>query len=390
MLSWTDTVLLCAREDREAAEALAMLLEGAGYPLNAVYDDREGRELPLPLLTRYVRACLLCVGPSGESPWGAWDDLEEWIREEEATAAGTLQLGASAGERRGDLAEDPLVEESGPHTIAMLRVQLPETPEAIAWPPYLRGVRMIDLRQGFTGEGISHLLGALPSLDFGELQRRRGLALCGPDSSWTPSRSKPLRILMMTSEPENLPELQLEEALRTLRRCIQRTPAMRRVDIEISLAARVADLLSEFNLHEPHVFHFLGHGGRWETLLFQNPDQKKREVSSEGLEALIELFRDDLQLVYLDSCYSQYVAERIIEHVPCALGMRKQISNHAATIFGQAFYEALGSGRSVRRAYAHGLAALKLEQLDEHSVPQLLTRADIDPDHYVLLPDPET
>ncbi len=151
-------------------------------------------------------------------------------------------------------------------------------------------------------------------------------------------------------------------------------------------AVRPSDLLQALLEHQPKIVQFSGHGSKSEKLFFEDQDGRVKPVSKDALVSLFENLKDNIRLVILNSCFSMPQAEAITSHIDCAIGMKKEIGDHAAIVFAAAIYQAIGFGKSVLTAFDLGKTALKLEGIPEEDTPQLLTRKGVDASKVFLLP----
>jgi len=198
-----------------------------------------------------------------------------------------------------------------------------------------------------------------------------------------------LRILLFSANPEGTDVLRLDEELRAITQKVRAADYGNLVEIIVASAVRPDDLFQALNQYRPHVVQFSGHGNCGSEILVCDESGRPRPVSKEGLVALFDSVRDNVQVVVLNCCYSRAQAEAIVSVVPCAVGMGGRIGDHAALVFAAAFYRAIGFGRSVADAFRQGIAALEVENIPEGDVPQLLVREGVDPTRIVLVnPEP--
>ena len=102
-------------------------------------------------------------------------------------------------------------------------------------------------------------------------------------------------------------------------------------------------------------------------------------VSTESLARLFKLFKDTIECVVFNACYSEAQAEAIHQHIDCLVGMNKAIGDRAAIEFAVGFYDALGAGKSYEVAYEFGCSAIDLEGIPESLTPVIKNRAKVEP-----------
>jgi hypothetical protein len=157
------------------------------------------------------------------------------------------------------------------------------------------------------------------------------------------------------------------------------------IQIVIASAVRPDDLLQAMNEHRPHVVQFSGHGSDNDKIIVCDETGHPKPISKEALVALFESTLSNVRVVILNSCYSKSQAEAIVSVVPCAIGMNDTIEDRAALIFAASFYRAIAFGNSVEMAFKQGIAALKLEGIEQDDIPELITREGINPSEVFII-----
>ncbi len=187
------------------------------------------------------------------------------------------------------------------------------------------------------------------------------------------------KILILTANPRNTDKLRLDEEVREIQAGLKR--AKRRDDFEIvtQWALRVNDLRQALLDNDPSIVHFSGHGAGEQGLALENDSGQMQLVSTASLAKLFKLFKDKIECVVFNACYSEAQAEAIFQHIDCVVGMNKAIGDRAAIKFAVGFYEALGAGRSYADAYEFGCNAIDLEGIPESLTPAIKNRTEVEP-----------
>lgn len=209
----------------------------------------------------------------------------------------------------------------------------------------------------------------------------------GPTPESQPEERK-TKILFLAANPSETTHLRLAEEVREIDQALRRTEFRDRFDLEQHWAVRVGDLQELLQRHQPHMVHFSGHGSPAGEILLEDDAGHAHPISSRALSTTFGLLRDNIRVVVLNACYSEAQARAIAEHVDCVVGMSTAIGNRAAISFASAFYQALGFGRDVEKAFELGCAQIDLENLDEQDTPKL-DAPRCDPSQVVLTEDPE-
>ena len=182
------------------------------------------------------------------------------------------------------------------------------------------------------------------------------------------------KILILTANPKNTDKLRLDEEVREIQAGLERAKKRDRFEIVTRWALRVDDLRRALLDHEPQIVHFSGHGAGEHGLALENSSGQMQLVSTESLVRLFKLFKDTIECVVFNACYSEAQAEAIHQHVDYVVGMNKAIGDRAAIEFAVGFYDALGAGRSYTDAYEFGCSAIDLEGIPESLTPVLKSK----------------
>ncbi|NQE36684.1 TIR domain-containing protein [Microcoleus asticus] len=197
------------------------------------------------------------------------------------------------------------------------------------------------------------------------------------------------KILILTANPKNTDKLRLDEEVREIQAGLERAQKRDRFEIVTRWALRVDDLRRALLDHEPQIIHFSGHGAGEHGLALENSSGQMQLVSTESLVRLFKLFKDTIECVVLNACYSEAQAEAIHQHVDYVVGMNKAIGDRAAIEFAVGFYDALGAGRSYADAYEFGCSAIDLEGIPESLTPVLKSKnSQPSPSNLPLPPKP--
>lgn len=163
--------------------------------------------------------------------------------------------------------------------------------------------------------------------------------------------------------------LNLEEELRNIRDGLDRTGQL---EAEMSLASRPDDLLRYVSDNRPVIVHFSGHGNEDGLALKDDSGQSERLVPGERLRSFFE--DRGVQLVVLNSCYSEAQATVIAQSVPAVIGTPASLVDESAHRFSKAFYRTLANGRTVGEALKDGQDVVGLYDLDD----QFQAHGDLD------------
>jgi hypothetical protein len=184
------------------------------------------------------------------------------------------------------------------------------------------------------------------------------------------SAGEKIAILFLGSSPSNLEQLNLNQELHGIQDALDRSQYRDRFSLRIKVAARIDDLFRSI-LEGPQVVHFAGHGEEGEIYLEDDSGSKIAVAGS----ALGDLFAEapPVDCILLNACYSKPLADELVKHVPCVIGMHSAVQDPAAIAFAGAFYDALGAGMPYEKAFRLGVTNLKLKGLLDRNKPTLVT-----------------
>ncbi len=193
------------------------------------------------------------------------------------------------------------------------------------------------------------------------------------------------KILFLAANPAGTNHLALDQECREIEQKIRASEHRDGFEFVTKWAVRTGDLLQYLNQHRAHVIHFSGHGSSTEELILLDSNDQPKPVSKSALKHLFTTLKDNIRVVVLNACHSRAQAQAITSVIDCAIGMKKGIGDKAAIVFAAAFYQGLGFGHSVQRAFDSGKAALMLEHIPEENIPRLLVRKGVNPREIFLL-----
>ncbi len=205
------------------------------------------------------------------------------------------------------------------------------------------------------------------SLDVGSVRPPRPLA-------------SPLRVLGMISSPRGFESLDVDQERSKLTEALSVLVAAGIVELDWLPRATLSELDRALDSREDlHVFHYVGHGAyddRTEggVLVLEDDDGGPHEVTGGDLGVL--LHDSNLRLAVLNACEGARssrvdpfsgVASGLVEHgIPAVIAMQFEITDAAAILFADRFYNSVARGYPVDAALAQ--ARKKIWAADSHDV----------------------
>lgn len=207
--------------------------------------------------------------------------------------------------------------------------------------------------------------------------------------------SPPLQILVVVSDPSNVPALKVEEEWRRLCEAVDDLQKRGLIVLErlpeATLPALRQRLRRRRQQGDVHVFHFIGHG-RFDPedadgsgLVFEDNAGRSLIVRAGTLANSLR-DHDPLRLAFLNACEGARdartepftgVAQKLVEQgTPAVLAMQFEVSDAAAIALAREFYAALADGYAVDAALAEARKAIFDRSKDvEWGTPVLFMRS---------------
>lgn len=215
---------------------------------------------------------------------------------------------------------------------------------------------------------------------------------------------RPLRILVVVSNPADQGEFDSERALSNIQEAVDFARRQGWVELDYLEEATFARVQQRLSAFKPQAVHYIGHGGK-------NPSQKeaiKPPFSGEPGETFLAFQNDDgelaplygrelqrllaspggVQLLVLSGCMTGQTADSdalsgvgtalLHDNLPALVVMQYSVLVDTAIQFAKVFYEQIGRGESLSRALTHVrqvLAQGRGEHRADWGIPALYLRA---------------
>ncbi len=178
-------------------------------------------------------------------------------------------------------------------------------------------------------------------------------------------------ILFLAANPKGTRPLRLDEEVKRIEQGLDRAKKRDQFKMVQKWAVTDDDLRRALLDNDPEIVHFSGHGSGADGLAFEDDTGQVQLISGNALARLFELCSETVKCVVLNSCYSEAQADAIVKHIDYVVGMKKAIGDEAAIKFAVGFYDALGAGRDVEKAFKFGCSAIDLRGIPEYLTPVL-------------------
>ena len=180
-----------------------------------------------------------------------------------------------------------------------------------------------------------------------------------------------IKILFLGASPIDEDRLRIDEEVRNIEHGLKLAALRDKFDLKSEWAVTTKSLQQAMLDEKPTIVQFSGHGHNGGIALEDSLGNSKL-IDNEALGNLFELFSDNVQCVFLNSCYSEFQAREIAKHIPYVIGMKDSVPDETAIAFSVGFYAALGAGKDIEFAYKLGLVGIQLEGIGGSDIPILL------------------
>lgn len=187
-----------------------------------------------------------------------------------------------------------------------------------------------------------------------------------------------IHILFISSNPTDTARLGLKDEFLAIENEIRKSKYEEYFLLSQRWETRINELHELISRTKPDIIHFSGHGSDRNELIFQKPNGNSDPVSPDALTILFSAFKDSVQCVVLNACYSEKQAESISEAINFVIGASGAIGDSSAIEFSKAFYRAVGNRKSIRDAFKIAQNEIQLPATATNNKTKLYSRIDTD------------
>jgi esterase/lipase superfamily enzyme len=180
-------------------------------------------------------------------------------------------------------------------------------------------------------------------------------------------------VLLLAANPKGTDPLKLQEEADLIRASLRENRSGREYVVQIQQATRVEELSRYLLEYQPIIVHFAGHGSSTGEIILENNQNQMQQVTPEALANLFATLEQQIECVVLNNCFSLEMADALVKHVRCTIGMSGKIDDRSAVTFSGAFYRGLSFGQGYYRSFEQGRAQIQLLQLPNADIPRFIT-----------------
>jgi esterase/lipase superfamily enzyme len=168
------------------------------------------------------------------------------------------------------------------------------------------------------------------------------------------------RILVLAADPRSTDRLELEREAATIWKELQSGEPGRDYDVRIEQGTKVEDVARYFVEYQPTIVHMVGHGSATGEILLKNDLNQTQAIAPSAFAKLFAPVEQKVDCVVLNSCFSLAMADELVAHVRCTIGIDEEIDDLSATFIGE-FYRELGAGKAYYQAFERGRTQIEAD-----------------------------
>lgn len=216
---------------------------------------------------------------------------------------------------------------------------------------------MSDINKGiqFNNTGNISFHGPVASGD--HAQANQWLSV--PEKEVHGNKKLELRILLLFANPFDTGRIYLEGEERVIKEALRRSKQRDALHLAACQATTLDDFRRALLDERPDVLHIGAHGNTNELIL-SNEQGYGQTLAGEQLAAYLPLYAQHLQCAIFNVCHSATMACCVSRSIKYAIAVEGRIADDVAIHFACGFYDALGAGETIERAYTEGVAAASM------------------------------
>lgn len=175
------------------------------------------------------------------------------------------------------------------------------------------------------------------------------------------------QILFLAASPTNLSRLQVDKEYKTVKQYLKNNSYYELLMPEF--AVTVENMVIAMN-QKPEIIHFSGHG-KEKGIMISTDTNERQLMPTAALKRLFKQHVEDIQLVLLNSCYSEEQAKIISELGMVVIGMNDPIGDSAAIDFASGLYIGLSEGKSIKSSFDDAMIILSTKHPEDADLPKV-------------------
>jgi esterase/lipase superfamily enzyme len=160
-------------------------------------------------------------------------------------------------------------------------------------------------------------------------------------------------ILVLAADPRGTDRLELEREAATIWKELQAGVSGRDYEVRIEQGTGIEDVAGYLREYQPTIVHIVGHGSATGEILLQDDRNQTQPLTPLAFAELFNTVKNSIECVILNSCFSLEMADELVQHIRCTIGIDEEIDGRSPTFIGE-FYREIGAGKGYYQAFECG------------------------------------
>jgi esterase/lipase superfamily enzyme len=170
-------------------------------------------------------------------------------------------------------------------------------------------------------------------------------------------------ILVLAANPQSTDRLELEREAAIIRAQLAKGQYGKDFEVRTEIGVRIEDLRRYLSEHQPTIVHVVGQGSATGEIELANGSDRVAPVTSDEIAKLFATEKQQIECVILNSCFSEELADALMDFIPCTIGVEEDNYDRPPVTFISKFYESVFKGEGYYKAY--GLGRKQSRKLEE-------------------------
>jgi esterase/lipase superfamily enzyme len=178
-------------------------------------------------------------------------------------------------------------------------------------------------------------------------------------------------ILVLAANPQSTDRLELEREADLIRSQLAKGRYGKDFEVRTEIGVRIEDLRRYLSEHQPKIVHVVGQGSATGEIELADGSDRVAAVTPDEIAKLFATEKQQIECVILNSCFSEELADALMEFIPCTIGIEDKYNCPADTFISK-FYGGIFAGKGYYGAYELGRKQIPASEREE-TLPCLMT-----------------
>jgi hypothetical protein len=161
-------------------------------------------------------------------------------------------------------------------------------------------------------------------------------------------------ILVLAANPQSTDRLELEREADLIRAQLVKGRYGKDFEVRTEIGVRIEDLRRYLSEHQPTILHVVGHGSATGQMELADGSDRVAVVKPDDIADLFATEQQQIECVILNNCFSEEIADALMEFIPCTIGIDEDNYNRPPVTFISEFYQSIFKGKGYYGAYELG------------------------------------